>query len=267
MKSGPRGLAMLSYKRFFSLDPRGEESAEAFSPDFSWFKKKYIFLFTVWPWHRFMDHLHLKSLSEITLQLLQRGFHPACRAFFFAEILDTIKEPWGPQKKKSGTSNKLPSFMQVFTWCGVLEFRSPVLLLCNCSLGPVLCLDSQGFAVLWLHKCGIKPLWQLIALSQMARKFHRWDGRPLQRPGLTPDWVLHTGGNCWRRHDMTLSQHLSYDTIALQHALYHDMQSMLILFSPFNLFIGTTTTRIQHYTIKKTKLTEKLARVTPWLCT
>lgn len=30
---------------------------------------------------------------------------------------------------------------------------------------------------------------------------------------------------------MTLSQHLSYDTIALQHALYCDMQSMLILFS------------------------------------
>lgn len=79
--------------------------------------------------------------------------------------------------------------MQVFTWCGVLAFRSPVLLLCNCSLGPVLCLDSQGFAVLWLHKCGIKPLWQLIALSQMARKFHRWDGRPLRRAGLTPHWV------------------------------------------------------------------------------
>lgn len=64
-------------------------------------------------------------------------------------------------------------------------------------------------------------------------KFHRWDGRPFRRAGLTPDWVLCTGGNCRRCHDLTLSQHLSYDMIALQYALYHDTQYMLILFSPF----------------------------------
>lgn len=170
MKSGPRGLAVLSYKRFFSLDPRGEESAEAFSPDFLWFKKKYIFSFSPFG-------LDIASRTTYTSSLWQKSLSGCCseafiQQWFFAEILDTIEEPWGPQKKKkSRTSNKFPSFMQVFTWCGVRAFRSPVLLLCNCSLGPVLCLDSQGFAVLWLHKCGIKPLWQLIALSQMARNF------------------------------------------------------------------------------------------------